>query len=264
MSYPTIRSMLRRRLLAQGPGLERPSKLDFLQGPHRRDASGGPPLLPQAAPRPSASSRGCAQRHGFSGSYSTVQRYMKERFALRAEGRVSDTRMGPGHHAGRLRAGRFRLCLRRRQARMHYLPMSFPYSTTRCARSSRTRKDVCVCQGLKGLLRAHRGVPGHRGFDNATDTGEEVARTRSWSPTSSAGSGCTTASRHASATRTPARRRETSRARSATPGGTSSCPCPRWMTLQDYNRGLAETLDAHSEKAAPLREGTQLGRPLPG
>ena len=188
--------------------------------------------------------------HGFSGSYSTVQRYMKE---IRSKGpRGESVRLGwdPAPCRSTSQAD-FDYAFGGGRARMHHLPMSFRTPTMRCARSSRTRRTSVSVRGSRDCFERIGGVPSSCSTTPPRPGGGGA--TRSWSPTSSAGSGCTTASRPASATRTPARRRETSRARSATPGGTSSCPCPRWATFKTTTEGLPRRLTPTPKSSSTTR-----------
>lgn len=45
------------------------------------------------------------------------------------------------------------------RARMHCLPMSFPYSNHEVCEVFADEKDVCVCQGLKDCFERIGGVP---------------------------------------------------------------------------------------------------------
>ena len=57
------------------------------------------------------------------------------------------------------------------RARMHYLPMSFPYSNHEVCEVFADEKDVCVCQGLKDCFEHIGGVPPVIVLDNATEAG---------------------------------------------------------------------------------------------
>ena len=161
---------------------------------------------------------------------------------------------GTRHHAGRLRAGRLLI--------MPSAAAGQGCTTCRCP--SVPNHEVCeVSCGREGRLR----LPG------AQATALEHGRGRSPSSCSttppiagrrwrdaivesdpSAGSGCTTASRHASATERrqgEGKRRGQGRLHQEE----LSVPVPEVDDLQDYNRGLAETLDAHSEKRLHYEKG---------
>lgn len=137
-----------RRLLApKAQGLGAPEQARSLQGPHRRDARGGPPLLPQAASHGQARLREAAR-----GAW--LQRQLLHGAALHegdslqgAEGRVGEARMGPGHHAGRLR-----LCLRRRQGKDALPAGVLPVLQPRGVRGLRGREGRLRLPGAQGLL----------------------------------------------------------------------------------------------------------------
>lgn len=57
------------------------------------------------------------------------------------------------------------------RARMHYLPMSFPYSNHEVCEVFADEKDVCVCQGLKDCFERIGGVPPVIVLGNATEAG---------------------------------------------------------------------------------------------
>ena len=61
------------------------------------------------------------------------------------------------------------------RARMHYLPMSFPYSNHEVCEVFADEKDVCVCRGLKDCFERIGGVPRHRARQRHRGR-EEVAR----------------------------------------------------------------------------------------
>lgn len=100
----------------------------------------------------------CAE-HGFSGSYSTVQRYMKE---IRSKGpRGESVRLGWGPGTMQVDFGQadFDYAFGGGRTRMHYLPMSFPYSNHEVREVFADEKDVCVCQVLKDCFERIGGVP---------------------------------------------------------------------------------------------------------
>ena len=100
----------------------------------------------------------CAE-HGFSGSYSTVQRYMKE---IRSKGPKGESvRLGwdPGTMQVDFGQADFDYAFSGGRTRMRYLPMSFPYSNHEVCEVFADEKDVCVCQGLKDCFERIGGVP---------------------------------------------------------------------------------------------------------
>lgn len=117
----------------------------------------------------------CAE-HGFSGSYSTVQRYMKE---IRSKGpRGESVRLGWGPGTMQVDFGQadFDYAFGGGRTRMHYLPMSFPYSNHEVCEVFADEKDVCVCQVLKDCFERIGGVPPRHRARQRHRGREEVAR----------------------------------------------------------------------------------------
>ena len=117
-----------------------------------------------------------ADEHGFEGSYSTVQRYMKE---LKSQARLEAAK-GPfldlEWPAGTMQVdfGQADFDYRGNLTRMHYLAESFPQSNHGLAQLFGDEKAVCVCQGLKDTFEHIGGVPPLVVFDNATEVGRRV------------------------------------------------------------------------------------------
>ncbi|MBS6401650.1 MAG: hypothetical protein KH396_06900, partial [Atopobiaceae bacterium] len=97
--------------------------------------------------------------HGFSGGCSTARRHMKE---IRPKGpRGESVRLGwgPGTMQADFGQADFDYAFGGGRARMHYLPMPFPYSSHEVREVFADEKDVCVCQGLKDRFERIGGVP---------------------------------------------------------------------------------------------------------
>lgn len=113
---------------------------------------------------------------GFEGSYSTVQRYVKE---LKAQAKLVAGK-GPfvdlEWPAGSMQVdfGQADFDYRGRLARMHYLAESFPQSNHGIAQLFGDEKAVCVCQGMKDTFEHIGGVPPLVVFDNATEVGRRI------------------------------------------------------------------------------------------
>ncbi|WP_432290712.1 IS21 family transposase [Olsenella uli] len=195
----------------------------------------------------------CAE-HGFSGSCSAARRHMKE---IRPKGpRGESVRLGwdPGTMQAGFGQADFDYAFGGGRARMHHLPMPFPYSSHEVCEVFADEKDVCVCQGLKDRFERIGGVPPVIVLDNATEAGRRrrdvivgsdlfrrlrlhcgfTARFCNPSAGKEKGSvegkvGCTRRS--------------------------FFVPVPEVDGLQDYSRGLAETLDAHSEERLRYEKG---------
>ena len=95
--------------------------------------------------------RRLVDEHGFEGSYSTVQRYVRE---LRAQARLAAAK-GPfvdlEWPAGTMQVdfGQADFEYRGKLTRMHYLAESFPQSNHGLAQLFGDERAVCVCQGMK-------------------------------------------------------------------------------------------------------------------
>lgn len=197
--------------------------------------------------------------HGFGGSYSTVQRYMRE---IRSKGpRGESVRLGwdPGTMQADFGQAGFDYAFGGR-ARMHYLPMSFPYSSHELCEVFADEKDVCVCQGPRDCFERIGGVPPVIVLDNATEAGRrwrdvivESDLFRRPRP------------RHGFTARlcNPNAGREKGNVEGKVGYARRNffVPVPEADDLQDHDRGLAETLDAHSEEQLHYERG--LGRAAP-
>jgi transposase len=199
--------------------------------------------------------------HGLSGSHSTVQRYMKE---IRSKGpRGESVRLGwdPGTMQADFGQADFDYALGGGRARMHCLPMSFPHSDHEVCEAFADEKDVCVCQGLKDCFEHIGGAPPVIVPDNATEAGRrwrdvivesDLFRrlrlhygftARFCNPNAGKGKGSVE--------------------------GKVGCtrrnlfvPVPEADDLRDYSRGLAETLDAHSEEQPHYERGLGWAAPF--
>ena len=120
--------------------------------------------------------RRLVDEHGFEGSYSTVQRYVRE---LRAQARLAAAK-GPfvdlEWPAGTMQVdfGQADFEYRGKLTRMHYLAESFPQSNHGLAQLFGDERAVCVCQGMKDTFEHIGGVPPLVVFDNATEVGRRV------------------------------------------------------------------------------------------
>lgn len=192
--------------------------------------------------------------HGLSGSYPTVQRYMKE---IRPKGPGGESvRLGwdPGTMQADFGQAGFDHASGGGRARMHCLPMPFPYPNHEVCEAFADGKGACVCRGLKDCLEHIGGVPPVIVLDNATGAGRrwrdvivesDLFRrlrlhygftARFCNP--NAGKGKGNVEGKVGYTR-----------------GNFFVPVPEVDDLQDYDRGLAETLDAHSEGQLHCEKG---------
>lgn len=192
--------------------------------------------------------------HGFSGSYSAARRHMKE---IRPKGpRGESVRLGwdPGTMQADFGQADFDYAFGGGRARMRYLPMSFPYSNHGVCEVFADEKDVCVCQGLKDCFEHIGGVPPVIALDNATEAGR---RRRDAIVGSDLFRRLGLRYGFTARFRNPSAGKEKGNAEGKV-GYTRRnffVPVPEVDGLQDYNRGLAEVLDAHSEERLRYEKG---------
>lgn len=110
--------------------------------------------------------------HGYTGSYSVVQRYLKKCRTAQVEKANLELVWDPGPaqvdfgEADFYEAGK--LC------RKKYLTVSFPYSNDGYSQVFGGETAECVCQGLQDIFEFIGGVPPLLIFDNATGVGRRI------------------------------------------------------------------------------------------
>jgi transposase len=108
----------------------------------------------------------------FSGSYSTVQRYVKiirsRQLAVASQELVWE----PG--TAQVDFGEADFTIRGQLRRMKYLAVSFPYSNDGFVQVFGGETAECVCQGLRNIFEYIGGTPHLLVFDNATGVGRRV------------------------------------------------------------------------------------------
>ncbi len=116
---------------------------------------------------------------GYSGSYSTVQRYVRRRKAQMAEERDSRDAQGylqlswlPGECQVDFGEADFKV--RGAAQRGRYLTVSFPHANVGLTQVFWGETSECVCQGLRDVFEFLGGVPRRAVFDNATEVGRRV------------------------------------------------------------------------------------------
>lgn len=192
--------------------------------------------------------------HGFSGSYSTAQRYMKE---IRPKGpRGESVRLGwdPGTMQADFGQADFDYAFGGGRARMHCLPMPFPYPNHGVREVFAGEKDVCVCQGLKDRFEHIGGAPPVIVLDNATEAGR---RRRDVIVESDLFRRLRLRYGFTARFCNPSAGKEKGNVEGKV-GYTRRnffVPVPEVDDLQDYNRGLAEALDARSEERLRYEKG---------
>ena len=112
--------------------------------------------------------------HGFEGSYSTVQRYVKEYKAAHKDQRDEylDLEWRPGEMQVDFGQADFRVVGVRK--RLHDLVCDFPFSNVGLAQVFPGETAECVCEGLMAVFRYIGGVPTRIVFDNATGVGRRI------------------------------------------------------------------------------------------
>lgn len=195
----------------------------------------------------------CAE-HGFGGCCSAARRHMKE---IRPKGpRGESVRLGwdPGTMQAGFGQADSDYAFGGGRARMHYPPMSFPYSSHGVREVFADEKDVCVCQGLKDCFERIGGVPPVIVLDNATEAGRRRRDVivgsdlfRRLRPH------CGFTARFCN----PSAGKEKGSVEGKVGYTRRSffVPVPEVDGLQDYSRGLAEALDAHSEEQLRYEKG---------
>lgn len=115
------------------------------------------------------------EENGYTGSYSTVRRYVREARAAsgnRGKGPFLDLVWPAGAMQVDFGQADFDYeCTRRR---MHYLVSSFPQSNHALVQVFGDEKAVCVCQGIKDVFEHIGGVAPMCVFDNATEVGRRI------------------------------------------------------------------------------------------
>lgn len=112
------------------------------------------------------------EEHGFDGSYSIVQRYMKKCRSVQTQKANLELIWDPGPaqvdfgEADFYEAGK--LC------RKKYLTVSFPYSNNGYSQVFGGETAECVCQGLQDIFEFIGGVPPLLIFDNAAGVGRRI------------------------------------------------------------------------------------------
>ena len=117
---------------------------------------------------------------GYTGSYSTVQRYVRRRKAQMAEERDARDALGylqlswlPGECQVDFGEADFRV--RGVTRRGKYLTVSFPHANVGLTQVFWGETSECVCQGLRSVFEFVGGVPRRAVFDNATEVGRRVS-----------------------------------------------------------------------------------------
>jgi len=108
----------------------------------------------------------------YDGSYSLVQRFMKEMKAKSGSTGYLDLVWEPA--AVQVDFGQADLYIYGVLTRMHYLVVTFPYSNVGLAQLFKGENAECVCAGLKSIFEYAGGVPRRAVFDNGAGIGKKI------------------------------------------------------------------------------------------
>lgn len=112
--------------------------------------------------------------HGFTGTYSPVQRFVKQwRARNRSAGEGFTELVWP---AGTVQVdfGQVEAVIAGIRQVLHILVVTFPFSNMRFVQAYRGESAECVCHGLRTVFEHIGAVPRHMVFDNATGIGRRV------------------------------------------------------------------------------------------
>ena len=109
---------------------------------------------------------------GYDCSYSTVQRYVKERRRASGERAFLELTWHPGESQADF--GEADFCEGGIPGRRKYLTLSFPFSNNGFSQVFGGETAECVCQGLKDIFAYISGVPPVIVFDNASGVGRRI------------------------------------------------------------------------------------------
>ena len=112
------------------------------------------------------------EEHGYTGSYSVVQRYLKKCRAKQVEKANLELVWDPG--PAQVDFGDVDVYEAGKRCRKKFLTVSFPYSNNSFVQIFGGETAECVCQGLMDIFEFIGGVPPLLIFDNATGVGRRV------------------------------------------------------------------------------------------
>lgn len=112
------------------------------------------------------------EEHGYTGSYSVVQRYLKKCRSQRLEKANLELVWDPG--PAQVDFGEADFYETGKLIRKKYLTVSFPYSNDGYSQIFGGETAECVCRGLQDIFEFIGGVPPLLIFDNATGVGRRI------------------------------------------------------------------------------------------
>jgi transposase len=176
VSEPTVRKYLKKQDFSPKPPLpkERPSLLDpykpYIENMLDEDSR----TWHKQHHTASKIYQRLRDEHGYEGSYTTVQQYVKRRKEERGQdgGQYLELVWHPGEM--QVDFGQTETCCRGAKTREHALVASFPQSNVGLAQVMPGETAECVCEGLIAIFERIGGVPLRIVFDNATGVGRKV------------------------------------------------------------------------------------------
>lgn len=115
--------------------------------------------------------------HGYTGSYSPVQRFIKayKTHAAKARGDgYLELAWAPGH--AQVDFGQAEAIIAGIRMVVHMLVVTFPYSNMRFVQLYRGETAECICHGLRAIFEHIQAVPRQLVLDNATGAGRRVGK----------------------------------------------------------------------------------------
>ena len=112
------------------------------------------------------------KEHDYAGSYSLVQRYVKQQKRAGQQEGFLDLVWEPA--TIQVDFGQADFHIRGVLTRMHYLVVTFPYSNVALAQLFKGENAECVCEGLKSVFAYVGGIPRRAVFDNASGVGKKI------------------------------------------------------------------------------------------
>lgn len=112
---------------------------------------------------------------GYAGSYSTVQRHVREwRLSRRPAGGAGYLELEWAPGTAQVDYGNFEADLGGRRTALKLLVLTLPHSNARYARACMSQRSECMCDGLAGIFGQIGRAPATLVLDNATEAGRMV------------------------------------------------------------------------------------------
>ncbi len=112
--------------------------------------------------------------HGFTGTYSPVQRHVKKWTARNRQAGEGFTELVWPAGTAQVDFGQAEAIIAGIRQVLHLLVVTFPFSNMRFVQAYRGETAECVCHGLRTVFEHIGAAPRHLVFDNATGIGRRV------------------------------------------------------------------------------------------